>query len=312
MCASTLTLRDLYFSDNSTDCNILLQFVKIFADEIHKTLMKQLRGKTALVTGASRGLGRHIVRALAAEGMNLVLSARDTAALEEIANDVRGRGTRVTCIAADLRQRPDVEMLAKAAAAEPGIAVLVNNAGIESAHSYSSLDLERIDEMIAVNLRAPMLLARLMLPHMIARGEGHIVSVASLAGLVGTPYEEPYAATKAGVVGFSRSLYQSLREDGHRIGVSVICPGFISGDGMYQHALDATGAGAPAMLGTVPIEKVAAAVVHAIKHDQPEVVMSGKPIMPFLVIQAMSPKLAAKLSALSGIPRMFRKWARGG
>jgi short-subunit dehydrogenase len=272
--------------------------------------MKQLRGKTALVTGASRGIGPHIVRALAQQGMHLVLTARTIAALDQTAESARSLGVRVSCVAADLRRRPDVESLAQRAESESGgLAVLVNNAAIETALPYEQVDPAMIDDMIAVNLTAPMMLTRLLLPHMIRRGEGHIVNISSLAGLVGTPYEEPYAATKHGLVGFSRSLRLSLRSDGHPVGVSVLCPAFVEDAGMYHNASVATRSVAPMMIGTVPMQKLAKAVVRAIVRDDPEVVLTGKPMLPFLLTQTLSPRLAARMSAMVGVPATFRKWA---
>jgi short-subunit dehydrogenase len=272
--------------------------------------MRQIRGKTALVTGASRGIGPHIVRALAEGGMNLVLSARSVSALEQSADDARSLGARVSCIAGDLRHRGDVATLAQRAEAEPGgIAVLVNNAALERALPFETIDPDMIDEMVAVNLVAPMILTRLLLPQMIRQGEGHIVNISSLAGLVGTPYEEPYAATKHGLVGFSRSLRLSLRSDGHPVGVSVICPAFVENAGMYQSASTATGGVAPMMIGTVPLHKLTRAVVRAIVRDEPEVVLTGMPMLPFLITQTLSPRLAARMSAAVGVPATFKRWA---
>jgi len=272
--------------------------------------MKEIRGKTALVTGASRGIGPHIVRALAEQGMNLVLSARTTSALEQSAESARSLGARVTLVPADLRKQSDTEMLARRAEAEGGgIAVVVNNAAIEKALRYDEVDSTLIDEMVAVNLTAPMVLTRLLLPHMIRRGEGHVVNISSVAGLVGTPYEEPYAATKHGLVGFSRSLRLTLRSEGQPIGVSVICPAFVKEAGMYHSASAASGGTAPFMIGTVAPAKVARAVVRAIVRDEPEVVLTGMPMLPFLVTQTLSPRLAGRMSALVGVPAMFKRWA---
>src|SRR5687767_13173089 len=274
------------------------------------TRMKEIRGKTALVTGASRGIGPHIVRALAEQGMNLVLSARTTSALEQSAESARSLGARVTLVPADLRKQSDTEMLAPRAEAEGGgIAVVVNNAAIEKALRYDEVDSTLIDEMVAVNLTAPMVLTRLLLPHMIRRGEGHVVNISSVAGLVGTPYEEPYAATKHGLVGFSRSLRLTLRSEGQPIGVSVICPAFVADAGMYHSASAASGGTAPFMIGTVAPAKVARAVVRAIVRDEPEVVLTGMPMLPFLVTQTLSPRLAGRMSALVGVPAMFKRWA---
>jgi short-subunit dehydrogenase len=274
--------------------------------------MKHLRGKTALVTGASRGIGPHIVSALAEEGMNLVLSARTEHALQQTADTARSFGVRVTCVAADLGQRSGVESLAERAEAEPwggGIAVLVNNAAVERALPFDKVAPAMIDEMIAVNLTAPMVLTRLLLPQMIRRGEGHVVNISSLAGLVGTPYEEAYSATKHGLVGFSRSLRLSLRAEGHPVGVSVICPAFVQDAGMYHDASTASGGVAPRMIGTVPLRTLTRAVVRAIVRDEPEVVLSGMPVLPFLIVQTLSPRLAGRMSAAAGVSGTFRTWA---
>jgi short-subunit dehydrogenase len=272
--------------------------------------MKQLRGKFALVTGASGGIGRAIVSALADEGADLVLSARHLPALEQAAADARERGVRVHCIAADLREPVDIAMLVDRSETESGgITILVNNAGAEHASSYECINLGKLSSVMSLNLLAPMILSRLLLPGMIRRAEGHIVNIASLAGLVGTPYEEAYAASKHGLVGFSRSLRVSLRSDGHRVRVSVICPGLVKGAGMYESASAATGVEAPAMIGSVSVEKVAKAVVRAIVSGAPEIVVNAVPILPFLITQVLSPRFADRIAAAVGAPGMFKTWA---
>jgi len=272
--------------------------------------MNEIRGKFALITGASRGIGRTIVRALADEGMNLVLTARHLSALEQTETEARERGVLACCIAADLLEPSDVAMLVERAEAESdGIAVLINNAGVEHASSYESVAVGKITDVVSLNLLAPMILSRLLLPHMIRRGEGHIVNISSLAGLVGTPYEEAYAASKHGLVGFSRSLRVSLRSDGHRVGVSVICPGLVRGAGMYESASAASDTIAPVMIGSVPVERVGRAVVRAIVSDEPEVVVNRVPILPFLIAQVLSARLAERIAAAAGAPGMFKKWA---
>jgi len=272
--------------------------------------MQTLRGRTALLTGASRGIGREIARALAAEGVNLLLSARTAASLEQTLREARAEGVEATPLPADLGDRAEVERLAQAALdAAERIDILVNNAAIERAWPFERVALDFIEEITAVNLIAPMLLTRLLLPHMIARGEGHVVHVSSLAGLVGTPYDEPYSATKHGLVGFSRSLRLTLQAEGRPIGMSVICPAFVEDDGMYQSAADASGAPAPAMLGTVAMARVGRAVVRAIRKDQAEVILTGKPTLPFRLTQTVAPEMAERMSSMVGVPAMFRKWA---
>lgn len=272
--------------------------------------MKNIRGKTALVTGASRGIGSRIALALADEGMNLVLSARTVAAIADTATEARSRGVDVTCLAAELSDRRQVESLARRAEAESGgIGVLVNNAAIEHACSYDRVPPEAITDIIDVNLTAPLLLVRLLLPEMIRRGEGHVVNLSSLAGMVGTPYQEAYSATKHGLVGFSRSLRLFLEAEGHDVGVSVICPTFVEDDGMYHTANRATGVTAPSLTGTVAIESVTRATVRAILRDEPEVVLSGRPVRPFLAVQAISPRTTDRLASAAGVPKMFKQWA---
>lgn len=272
--------------------------------------MKELRGKTALITGASRGIGPHIVEALAEEGMNVVLSGRDAKALDATAESAGRHGVKAICIPADIRNRAELASLAERAEAESGgVHVLVNNAGIERALPFDQVDIDSIDEMMEVNLVAPMVLARMLLPNMIRRREGHIVNMSSVAGLVGTPYEETYAATKHGLVGFSRSLALTLRSEGHPIGVTAICPAFVADAGMYHNASVASGAGAPMMIGTVPMRQVARAVVKAIRANKIEILLTGKPMLPFLLTQTISPKAAAWMSKAVGVPQMFKKWA---
>lgn len=268
--------------------------------------MKELRGKTALVTGASRGIGAHIARALAGEGMRLVLAARSAGALEGIAAELRARGTEVATIPADLGRRDQIEALAERAVA---VDVLVNNAGLELAASYHTVAPETIGELIAVNLTAPMILTRLLLPGMIARGGGHIVNISSLAGLVGTPYGEVYCATKHGLVGFTRGLRLTAEAEGYGVGASVICPGFISQEGMFADAAGGAGVEAPALLGTSPPEAVAKAVVRAIVRDEPEVIVNGRPVLPMLLTQLFSPRLAPRIASRVGVVTLFRRLA---
>lgn len=275
-----------------------------------RTFMQELRGKCALITGASRGIGPHIVNALADEGMNLVITARCQSALEKTAVDARRRGARVTCIAANLLEPSHISGLVDRAEHESGgIAVLINNAGVEHASSYERIGIANIAEVVSVNLLAPMILSRLLLPSMTRRGEGHIVNISSLSGLIGTPYEEAYAASKHGLVGFSRSLRVSLRSDGHRVGVSVICPGPVRGAGMYESSNAVTATMALATAGSIRVADVGRAVVRAIVSDQPEVILSGLPMRPFLLTQVLSPKLADRIATAAGVPRMFKRWA---
>lgn len=229
--------------------------------------MKLETGMTALVTGASRGLGAEIARALAAQGCNLILAARTIAGLEETAAAIRANHpVTVSLVPCDLTEPDAIAALAASAEAIAPVDVLVNNAGAEQARAYDARTPASIAADIAINLTAPMQLTHALLPAMIARGRGQIVNIASVSGLVATPYQEPYSATKFGLVGFSRSLRLTGRLEGWGIGVSAVCPGFIADDGMFARIIRERGLDAAAF-DPAPLAAVGQAVLDAVADD---------------------------------------------
>lgn len=274
--------------------------------------MKDLRDRTALVTGASKGIGVYIARALAAEGMNLILVARSADKLEELAEELRSGGCRVSCIPTDLGDRASLAALARRAEQEGGgVDLLVNNAGLERWMPFDEVPADQVDQMIEVNLRAPMILSRLLLPMMIQRGRGHIVNVASVAGLGGLPYCEPYCATKHGMVGFTRSFRATAKSEGYPVGCSVICPGFIDDAGMYADMTQEYGVKSPLAFGTSSPQKVARAVVRAVRRDVPEIIINPIPVRPLVALALFAPRLARWLALRLGAARIFGPVARG-
>ena len=270
--------------------------------------MKELEGKTALITGASRGIGVYIARAMAQKKMNLVLSARSAEGLEKVATELRSGGTQVHTIPTDVGKRDQLEALAvEAEKAFGGVDILVNNAGLEKAFPYHQASIEVIDQIIEVNLTAPMILSRLLLPKMIERGSGHIVNIASLAGLLGAPYQEAYSATKHGLVGFTRSLVGTAIGENYPVGISVICPGFVSEAGMYHNMTQETGLKAPASFGTSTPGDVVKAVMLAIHTNKTEIIVNPKPIKPMLYIQVFSPGLTRWLLQKLGGLELFKR-----
>ena len=252
--------------------------------------MRDLKNRTALVTGASQGIGVYIARALAAEGMNLILAARSADKLESVAEDLRATGSEVLCIPTDLSDRASLAALAERVEGEGGgVDLLINNAGVELSMLFGEVPMEDIDQIIEVNLRAPIVLSRLLLPKMIRRGRGHIVNISSLAGLGGVAYQELYCATKHGLVGFTRSLRATASNEGYPVGCSVVCPGFIDDVGMYADMSRESGVKAPLSFGTSPPERVARAVVRAVQRDVPEIVVNPMPIRPLLVVALFAP-----------------------
>ncbi len=269
--------------------------------------MRRLQGRNGIITGASRGLGVYIARALAARGVNLMLVARSAGDLERVRSGIESLGVRCVCVAADVGDLAALGLLVSRAEAELGpVDLLINNAGIERSSDYHSLKLDEIQRALAVNLQAPMLLSRLVLPGMLERRRGHIVNVASLAGLAGIAFNEAYGATKHGLVGFTRSLRLSLQARGTPVSASAVCPGYTRTSGMYQQHVQNGGVPAPFLLGAGRPEAVAAAVVRAIRRDLPEVIVNPMPVRPLLLLWNLFPRFAEWLQHKLGLTVMGR------
>ena len=270
--------------------------------------MKDLRGANAIVTGGSRGIGPYIARALAREGVNITLAARDKDRLEAVRVELEGLGVRAVSIPTDVTVREDRARLVERASGELGpIDLLVNNAGIEPTNHFVRLDDAAIEDTIATNLTASALLMRQVLPGMLERGRGHVVNIASLAGKVPVPYDSIYSATKFALVGLTHAIRGELRGSG--VGVSVICPGFISDAGMFADVQTETQVKAPAIASTSKPEKVAAAVVRAVRHDVAEVIVNPPTGRPLLAVAALAPTVGQAMMRQTGIVAMMRQVA---
>jgi len=266
--------------------------------------MKLLPGQTVLLTGASGGLGTHITHALAERGLNLALVAHPGVDLEKLRQTVAAPGIRVLTWHTDLRDAAQRRRLVEQVEAELGpVDVLINNAGVEHTAAYHELSETDIEDVLKVNLEAPMMLARLLLPGMLARGRGHIVNMSSLAGKSGPAFQEPYAASKAGLIAFTTSLRATYRGSG--VSASVIVPGFVEA-GIYASLKEQSGCSAPALLGTSRPETVARAVIRAIERDTPEVIINPMPVRPLLAFTVFFPKAGAWLADQLGANDFFR------
>jgi len=252
--------------------------------------MKDLTQHTAVITGASRGIGPYVARALAAEKMNLVLAARSAEGLDRVAGELRESGVEAIAVPTDVTDRKALEVLVAAAIEGFGaIDVLVNNAGALTVFPYDRIGIEDVERTLRLNLISAMILTRLVLPGMVERGRGHIVNMSSIAGIWAPPFDAVYGATKAGLIGFTRSLRQEYRGSG--ISASVICPGYVEQAGLYHDAQQATGATASALAGRTTPRAVARAVVKAIKSDRPQIMVNSPPLRPLAVLTALSPRL---------------------
>lgn len=269
--------------------------------------MRDLKGKTALLTGASRGIGVYLARALADRGMNLALVARSAEGLQKVKAELEPRGVKVLCVPTDVGDRAALEALVERVQVEFGtIDVLVNNAGLEQGEIYTEFSRDGIQQIIDVNLTAPMLLTHLVLPGMLKQGEGHVVNIASGAGLAGIAYNETYSATKHGLVGFTRSLVATAEGEGWPVGFSTILPGFVADAGMYEDMRAQTGMEAPALFGTSPPEKVATATLRAIEKDLLEVIVNPRPFRPIAIFLLLFPGRTKWFGRTSGAIAWFK------
>jgi NAD(P)-dependent dehydrogenase (short-subunit alcohol dehydrogenase family) len=191
--------------------------------------VKDLAGKTAVVTGAGSGMGRAFAQRFADDGMNIVLADVEVPRLEEAAENVRARGVDALAVPTDVSDADAVERLRDAAIERFGRVNLVcNNAGVAGSMSGNSVDLNDWRWVIGVNLWGVINGHRSFLPHLVEHGDGHIVNTASMAGHF--PGHSAYSASKWAVVAITEGLFQQLRAEGSTVGVSCLCPGWVATD----------------------------------------------------------------------------------
>jgi short-subunit dehydrogenase len=256
-----------------------------------------VRGARVLLTGATGGLGRTLATELAARGAEVVLTGRRAEVLAELAETVGGRA-----VPADLTDRSAIEALL-AAAGE--VDVLVANAALPATGLLDDYSLAEIDRALDVNLRAPIVLAKLAGARMAARGRGHLVFVSSLSGKTASAQASLYNATKFGLRGFALALREDLRP--HGVGVSTVFPGFIRDAGMFADS----GATLPPGVGTRSPADVAAATVRAIERDRAEVVVAPLGLRLLGVLGGVAPGLVAAVQRRIGADAITEQLAEG-
>ncbi|MCR9236357.1 MAG: SDR family oxidoreductase [Alphaproteobacteria bacterium] len=187
-------------------------------------MSKSLEGKTALVTGASSGIGRAIARKLSKMGCKLVLAARERKTLELVADELEGESI---CVPTDLADRAQVDALVKEAVKKFGsLDILIENAGIYTSDTFSDMTPEAMQKMIDVNLTSIMVLSHAVLPYMKQQQSGEIMVIGSIAGVADMRDEAVYSATKHAANAFVRSLRRQVASDGIRVG--SILPGTVA------------------------------------------------------------------------------------
>ncbi len=186
----------------------------------------RFENKTAVVTGAGRGIGRAIALRLASEGASVAIAEIDKASAYGVAEEIRSLGRESLAIEVDVRRMDSVQrMVSETIAAWNRIDILVNNAGITIVGPVLDSTEEEWDRMIEINLKGVLRCSQAVAREMVARKRGKIVNVASESGKVGRPLFAVYAATKFGVVGFTQALAQELAP--HGINVNAVCPGIV-------------------------------------------------------------------------------------
>jgi 3-oxoacyl-[acyl-carrier protein] reductase len=182
-----------------------------------------LNGKVALVTGAGRGIGKAIALSLAKAGGRLILAARTREQLDDVAKTI---GSEAVVIPTDLTRDDELLRLAEQSSKTWGsVDILINNAGWGKRAPVIRANIDDWDQTLRLNLRAPMILAQKLVPGMIAKGEGAVINIGSVSGKTGEANGAAYSASKFGLIGFTQSLYEEVRE--HGIKVAVILPGFV-------------------------------------------------------------------------------------
>ena len=257
----------------------------------------ELRDSAVLLTGATGGIGHAIARHLHRAGASLLLTGRRTDVLEPLAAETGARATAV-----DLSQRGEVDRLLEEAGA---VDVLVANAALPASGDILDFRVDQIDRALEVNLRAPMILSRVLGERMVERGRGHIVLISSLSGKSSQPGSSIYSATKFGLRGFGQGLRGDLGPRG--VGVSVVFPGFIRDAGMFHES----GTKLPIGVGTSSPDEVAAAVVRAIEQNRGEIDVAPIGMRAGATFAGIAPALSAKVAKRLGSEKITEQLVQG-
>lgn len=256
-----------------------------------------IQGSTALVTGASGGLGEAIALELHSRGAGVRVTGRREAELEKLAH--RTGGQAIVC---DLADPEAVDRLALDCL---DCDIVVANAGLPGSGDLFEFSIDEIDRVLEVNLRAPVALARLIGEQMKQRRRGHIVFISSLLGKVATPGSALYSATKFGLRGFAGGLRADLARSG--VGVSVIFPGFVRDAGMFHDS----GTKLPSWVGTSSPAEVAGAVCDAITDGRAEIDVAPLAIRSTVRLAQSAPGVAGLVIDRLGAGDVSGQLSRG-
>ena len=211
-----------------------------------------LKGKNAIITGASRGIGREIALTLAENGANIVINYRNyNNEIEALVKDIEAKGVKIVTVKCDVSNFEEVENLISEAKEKLGsIDILVNNAGITKDGLLMRMKQEDFESVLDVNLKGVFNTTKLITPIMMKQRTGKIINISSVVGLVGNAGQCNYAASKAGVIGFSKSIARELAPRG--VNINVVAPGYIDTD-MTNGLSDKVN---ESILQTIPMKKM--------------------------------------------------------
>ncbi len=258
------------------------------------------QGKTAWVTGASSGIGEALTRELAARGAALILSGRRLDALRAVADSLDAETLVLPFEATDLDALPSI--VDQAVAWRGGVDLLINNAGVSQRSLALDTEFEVYRRIMEIDYFGPVRLTQLVLPHMVARGSGHLAVVSSIAGKVGVPLRTGYCSAKHAVVGYFDALRAEV-EQAYGVGVSVITPGSVatqvalnafSGDGGRYGQADAN------IDNGMPAEDAARIIIDGIGEGRREIPVAEGGELAILKMRAEDPEAAFTLLAAQG------------
>jgi short-subunit dehydrogenase len=265
----------------------------------------QFQDTAAIVTGASRGIGPHIASALADQGARVALVARSEPELAAVAGELRDAGATVLEVPADVTSPEERRRVVETVEREFGaIDVLVNNAGGDAQREFDRLSEEEVEAIIELNLTSAVILSRLVLPGMLARGRGHVVNVSSMAGRISFPFSEAYGAAKDGLIAFTRVLRADYRRRG--VSASTLILGPVREAGIGQRTIEQVGLKLPPKGLTVSPADVGKATVRAVAKDRAELVLVPGPAKTLRALIDRFPGLGPRMNRAAGVEATMR------
>jgi NAD(P)-dependent dehydrogenase (short-subunit alcohol dehydrogenase family) len=235
--------------------------------------VRQVRGQTVVITGATSGIGRETARAFARAGARVVVAGRREERLTELVSEIEGRGGQALAVRTDVAEQEQVENLVRQTVERFGrIDVLVNNAGVGIAARFEEQAIEDFRRVMEINFWGAVYGCKAALPRMKAQPQGGvIINVSSILGKRGMPFETAYCASKFALAGFSEALRTEVMADG--IDVSTIFPGAVESE-IWDSAQNQTGMELPDLMPKFPAKELARIIVQDARFPQPEIVMS--------------------------------------